>query len=260
MKHVRHIPLDGAYNVRDLGGYPTSDGRVTRWGMLFRSDSPARLSARDWSRLEELRVRTLIDLRSDYEAEMGPIEVPDDVHYLHLSLMRQVDELPREAWLPGVLDALPEDEMARMVRSMTVDYGEALRTNADVCARVMHELLDGLARGSVAFFCSAGKDRTGIIAALCLYLSGVERESIVADYMVTAVYNRRGIDALLRSEYADLKIDSKVLDIALSSDASTMEKFVEDLDGMDVSTLLDDAGFSKSDQGRLGTLLCEGIG
>lgn len=48
MKHLKHIPLDGAYNVRDLGGYPTTDGSATKWGLLYRGDALYGLTERDW--------------------------------------------------------------------------------------------------------------------------------------------------------------------------------------------------------------------
>ncbi|MCH3942212.1 MAG: tyrosine-protein phosphatase [Atopobiaceae bacterium] len=260
MRCLRRIPLEGAFNARDLGGYPTASGRSTRWGALVRSDSPARLAPGDWATLRRMGIETLVDLRSDFEAETSPVMPPEPMRYVHVSLMRQVDELPRESLRPGSADALDPAEAERMIKSMTVAYGEAVRSNASACASAMGAVLDGLGRGGVLFFCSAGKDRTGIVAALCLYLCGVPKEDIVADYMVTAVYNKGGIDRRLRAEYAASMVDERMMDLALSSDAKTMEGLVDDLDEMDVASMLDEAGFTRDDQGRLEALLCEEIG
>jgi len=60
----RHVPLETAHNFRDLGGYPTSDGRTTRWGVAYRSDALYSLNQADWARLQARNVRHVIDLRS----------------------------------------------------------------------------------------------------------------------------------------------------------------------------------------------------
>ena len=72
----RLVPLSGAFNFRDLGGYPTADGRVTRWGTLFRSDTLHELTVADVDLLRSLGLATIIDLRTSRELERtgrGPL-------------------------------------------------------------------------------------------------------------------------------------------------------------------------------------------
>src|ERR1700710_17542 len=87
----RLLPLDGAFNFRNLGGYPGSDGRVTRWGRLFRSDTLHELSPSDVMTLRAMGVATIIDLRTVRELEQtgrGPLE-PEPIRYRHLSVIRE---------------------------------------------------------------------------------------------------------------------------------------------------------------------------
>lgn len=77
MIRLKHIPLEGAHNFRDLGGCPTTDGGATKWGMLYRSDALSGLTRRDWAELEVRKVRTILDLRSLSERAPAPIAPPE---------------------------------------------------------------------------------------------------------------------------------------------------------------------------------------
>jgi protein-tyrosine phosphatase len=169
----RHIPLEGCFNFRDLGGYRTADGRSVRWRTLFRADGLARLTDVDLARLSELGLRTVIDLRTDGEiAERGRID-PDhpDVSYHHLPM---IDVLP------------PADEMARWSEpSFVAGQYRAMLVSGGPSIAVALELLADRGRHPVAFHCMAGKDRTGILSALVLGLLGVADADIVADYALS---------------------------------------------------------------------------
>lgn len=255
MAHVRHILAEGAYNVRDLGGYPTSDGSSTCWNMLYRSDALNYLTEQGWNDLRNAGVRTVIDLRSDTEAQAYAVEPPSDVQYTHISLMRQVDNLP----LGSFPENLPEDDptgaLGKILKSACVDYGAAVRENIDRCSEALNVIADRLDAGAVLFFCSAGKDRTGIIAALLLQLAGVPHDDIVVDYMSSAVYNRPGLNKRIDTFVAALKLPEsavqKVAEEGLRSDADTMDKFLDELTDMEIAQLLDQNGFGLQRQADL---------
>ena len=82
----RVITLEAVHNFRDLGGYPTVDGRVTRWRTLFRSDGLDRLTGADLEVVRELGIRTVIDLRTQGELDARgrfPVEAhPVAFHHL----------------------------------------------------------------------------------------------------------------------------------------------------------------------------------
>lgn len=90
---MRHIPLKNAFNVRDMGGYPTTDGKSTKWGMLYRSDALSSLTEEDWQVLKARKIHTVIDLRSLSEISAAPVQVPEGTEYDHFSLMPEMDKL-----------------------------------------------------------------------------------------------------------------------------------------------------------------------
>ena len=186
----RHLDLEGTTNFRDLGGYATADGNVTRWRRLFRADGLGRLTADDRSRLRELGLATVIDLRTKDEAETRgsfPVdEVP--VRYLDLPLM---DVLPQ----PEELSSWSESSYVagrylHMVTDSSATLATAIATLAEPGAlpAVVH--------------CSAGKDRTGVVAALVLAFLGVPDPTIVDDYALSAAAMVQMFDRL-QAEYPE---------------------------------------------------------
>ena len=166
----RRMALGKMLNLRDLGGYPTADGRTTRWGVLLRGDNPMGLSDADAVRLLERGITTVIDLRGPAERDHLPDELEGrpgfSYHFLPLA---GGEKLPNQAQLigQGYFQMLEQAELVRRV----------LETIA-------------AAPGGVLFHCMAGKDRTGCIAALLLTLAGVDRLDILADYQVSELYIR----------------------------------------------------------------------
>lgn len=167
----RHLPLDGTYNVRDIGGYSTSHGGMTRWGVFFRADGLHRLTAESQAAFQGHGLKTIIDLRRSNELEAAPNVFANstDLAYHHLSLL--VDELP------DVKNPRPLVEM----------YQTILDERQDQVRTVLSTFAAPAALPGVVH-CTAGKDRTGIIVALILGLLGVPHETIVQDYALTSTY------------------------------------------------------------------------
>jgi protein-tyrosine phosphatase len=169
----RHLRWPSCLNVRDLGGYETADGSVTRWRAFVRADTLSGLTERGRAALEAYGIRTIIDLRI-------PVEVRDDP-----GPFAEHDSI---VWYNHPLD--PND---REVSKATSAYrGTGLSTmvavNAallDVSRAQVATIMRTIAtapEGGVLFHCHAGRDRTGLIAALLLGLVGVPAEAIVEDY------------------------------------------------------------------------------
>lgn len=166
----RRIPLEGALNFRDLGGYPTVDGRRVRWRRVFRSDSLGPMSEADARHLvDEIGLATIIDLRSTREVEKegrGPL-AEAAIGYHHLPLFEVV---------PGHKRVWPAS-LSELYRGMLRDAaGQVVRVLDVVAAADAHP---------VVFHCVAGKDRTGVVAAVLLGILGVGDDDIVADYVMT---------------------------------------------------------------------------
>jgi len=186
----RHVPLEGCFNFRDLGGYRTSDGRWTRPQLLYRADGPHALTAVDVNNLAHMGIATVIDLRTTSEVEQRGCysAVISDVVEYHLPM---IDVLPDTDELPGWVD--PAIVAGR--------YREMLDEGEDVIAEVLAILSDPIAYPAV-FHCSAGKDRTGIIAAVILGLLRVPDDTIIADYALSEAPMTRLVEHYKR-QYPD---------------------------------------------------------
>ena len=171
---TRRIQLAGPVNFRDLGGYPTADGRTVGWGRVYRSDSLHRLDEADGPRLAELGIVTAIDFRANDELDrigIGPLG-DLDVRHVHLAT---IDRALHGREMPDV----------SQVRTAAEIYFMMLETGAPSYVEALGELAEPGALPAV-FFCMAGKDRTGVFAAMLLGLLRVPDADIVTDYALTA--------------------------------------------------------------------------
>ncbi|MCA8869736.1 MAG: tyrosine-protein phosphatase [Rhodobacteraceae bacterium] len=171
----RHLPLAGAYNIRDLGGYATWYGPRTSWRQFLRADSPHRLSRSDLNKLIDEGLSSVIDLRSANEVAKAPnpFAKMDGVRYRNIPLF---DRLAPDNMRPNEHAASDDpllDFYCHTLETRQVAIGNALRGLAEA------------GDGAVMFHCTAGKDRTGLIAALLLGLAGVNDDDIIADYVET---------------------------------------------------------------------------
>jgi protein-tyrosine phosphatase len=171
----RRVALTGAFNVRDLGGYRGRVGSTVRWQVLYRADGLHRLDDDDLDRLSWLRLSTVVDLRTQRECEQRGRLATDRLtaSYLHLPLIprtwREEGHVPTDGDVDGFL----------------VDrYLEMLERGAPALARLLERLADPDAYPLV-FHCAAGKDRTGVVAAVILGLLGVDDETIAEDYRLS---------------------------------------------------------------------------
>jgi protein-tyrosine phosphatase len=174
----RVLPLDGGSNFRDLGGYRTDTGAEVAWGQLYRSAVMAGLTPDDFQRLGALGIQTVCDFRSTDERNRDAVEWPVGVQPTVLATDYGLDT--------GAIAALfrsgPVTAEATR-KAMAGFYAEMPFLFADQYARMMRQLVDG--RAPLAFNCSAGKDRTGLAAALLLTVLGVPYETAVADYLLS---------------------------------------------------------------------------
>jgi len=171
---ARLVALEAVHNFRDLGGYTTADGRRTQWRRVFRADGLYRLTPADVITLEPLGLRTVIDLRSAPELdERG--RFPIDVHPVVFHHLPIIDA----TWVQGEQPEYDRDE-----DFLIWAYQEMLTVGAPRFAMAFDALAQPGALPAV-FHCAAGKDRTGLLAALLLGSLGVSHADIVDDYALT---------------------------------------------------------------------------
>ena len=167
----RRIPLAGTFNLRDVGGYPAAGGTV-RAGRLLRGDALHRLDDGARAALAGLPVRTVVDLREDFEVRLSP----DALDGTGIAVLR----------LP--VFRVTGDSFGKSPEDLTTVYEHMV----DACGTVLAVAVGHVATEAaqpVLVHCSAGKDRTGMGAALILSVLGVPRETVVADYALTQVYS-----------------------------------------------------------------------
>jgi protein tyrosine/serine phosphatase len=212
-EHDRHLPFELAWNFRDLGGYATTDGRVTKWRTIFRADGVHRLTVDD---LAPLGIRTVVDLRTPLELEERGRFSHDDVDYHHLPVLQAT-------WERDSVDVSGPAE-----RFLANRYLEMLESGRETIPLALRLLADPAAVPLV-FHCAAGKDRTGVVAALTLSLLGVPDETIVHDYALSTNATEKLI-AWRKVEYPDriAEIESQPTAF-MSSPAEAMHLFLADL-------------------------------
>lgn len=187
----RVLPLEGGRNFRDLGGYATEDGRRVVWGKLYRSGTMAHFTEADYDYLRRLDIAVMCDLRSPEEREYEPTQwqrISPALQYLAWE-QPMVEARGRKGddeggpTLRGLMRQGPvtDPELAR--EAFKHNYRHGAYDFKQQYTAVFDQLADG--KAPLAFNCSAGKDRTGRIAALLLTALGVPRDVVVADYAMS---------------------------------------------------------------------------
>jgi protein-tyrosine phosphatase len=244
--HQRLLPLQGGQNFRDLGGYRTTDGRTVKWGVLFRSGSMHFLTPADHAYLQKLGIGTVCDFRSTDERRSEPTTWPAGAAPRILS-----DDYPMSDLTGGIGLKPGETPTAESARAaMAATYPQMLTRFNSQFRRMFAELLAG--RVPLAFNCSAGKDRTGVAAALILTALGVPHDTVVEDYLLTNRYfDPRKVVRSTNAALSDWqKLPPDVLRAYMSADRSYIEaalKLVEGHRGGAEGYFRDEMGLSKQD-------------
>ncbi len=181
---VRLLALEGGRNFRDLGGYETTDGRVVKWGHVFRSGVMHELTDNDYTYLSDLGISVICDFRDKRERDNEPTDwKAGDVDYKFFTdpPKRDPSEHPIFASLLNP-KSTPED----VKNSMAAGYSRIAKDEIEGYTAMFSELTEG--NIPLAFNCSAGKDRAGTAAALILTALGVSEKTIVEDYALSDDY------------------------------------------------------------------------
>ena len=188
-EEYRLLPMDGAFNTRELGGYKTTDGKSVKWGMLFRSDKLSDISENDQLYLQSLGIKRIVDFRSEGEKTEDPNIIPEGINYVETPI--NVDGAMRSK-----IEAVLKGETNKEVKSFLVDANKEFVTNY---TSVYEDFLRGLIDedGPTLFHCTAGKDRAGFAAAITLTALGVSKEDVIEDYMKTNIFTKDKIDEMI---------------------------------------------------------------
>ena len=201
MTAERRVSFEGLQNFRDLGGYRTADGGITAWGQIFRSDSLHKLTTSDMAALDRLGIRLVYDLRGDDERTAHP----NPIDSIQLAVIGQPRDGERGTIDSAAFKAASDGE--RLLRDL---YIGMLLHSAPLFGQLLTGLADARNRPAV-FHCHAGKDRTGVVAALLLLALGVAEDDVLDDYELTRHYRT------LDHQHDSL---ARLLDVGMSPEAA----------------------------------------
>lgn len=172
-------------NTRELGGYQTKDGRVTKWNSLIRSDVQNFPCAEDFAFLREKEITTIIDMRGEKDVIRKPSGFAGAEGFEYINC--RIDE---GSGVPDSPEAVPESYMKI------------------ACAANMSEVFKNIAngKGGVMFNCTAGKDRTGVVSAILLCHAGVRDADIIENYVLTKEYGKERLD-LIHKNFPDIDMN-----------------------------------------------------
>ena len=174
-EYARLVPFEQVSNFRDLGGYRTSDGKQVRWGRIYRSGALAIMTDGDRTRMRQLGVDRVIDLRTDEERAAAPDKV-DGIAYMAVGY-------PFSSLIPtGQPFATEGDTLYGINRIFPKLLAPQLRATFST---LIHQ-----DTGATVYHCTGGQDRTGFVSAMILAALGVPRETIIADYRLTPQFRR----------------------------------------------------------------------
>ena len=244
---TRLVPLEGGINFRDIGGYVNNQGRTVKWRKIMRCGHLADLTDSDLDHLEMIGISKVHDFRRQEEQNQNPsrevrAEFIDDYQISIGDISRFCEFL-----FDGQLSA---DSSHQLVVN---SYRSCIQVVIPAFSRFMRHIVDNADAGSV-FHCSAGKDRTGMAAALILSALDVPRETIVADYMLTVEhYNSDKLIEIVEGHLRDAKVKNWDRSWLIPYCSVHQDNIVAFLDAIDdqygdvKSYLIDGLGLSQAD-------------
>jgi protein-tyrosine phosphatase len=254
--NLRIPNLVGALNFRDMGGYPTMDGRRVKWNRLYRSGTTHAMTNEDLQYVFASGIRYACDLRSNSERNHQPSRLSGiaDIEYWFRDHDRPPGDLSRLIKESSASPERTRERMRMLYRDLPYEFRDAYR-----------ELFVKLANGQMplVFNCTAGKDRTGVAAALVLTALGVPRESVLEDYLLTEQFHEQCCEMILRGRSAAYfgGIAREIWEPMMRADSDYLDAMFDQLNaahGSAVCYLSEELGVDEAMVGRLRSQLLEG--
>jgi protein tyrosine/serine phosphatase len=243
------IELEGAVNVRDLGGLPTEDGLYTAEAVLLRADNLQELSPSDVEKLaRDIGVTTVVDLRSPNELESegpAPLDAVAGVRHAHHPVLPELGS-NTDMIAEALLTKANHDKTRYPDDPVCGHYLGYLEDRPDQIVAALRSIAHS--EGAALVHCAAGKDRTGVVVALALTVAGVRPQDVIDDYAASGDRAEAIVARLRRSRTYARDIDSKPV-TAHRVRPETMTAFLEQLGSRygGVARWLADHGFSDDD-------------
>lgn len=201
----RHIYFKKADNFRDLGGIKTKDGKIVRWGMVYRSDNLSKLKEREFKKFSSLNIKTVYDLRTAGEITGNADNLPEDVAYVHLPIVKDTANVLASIRGQIIKGQITEEQSLEFMKEL---YSTIIADNSDQLRLMIYNIVQS--ESPVLYHCSAGKDRTGIVTALLFSILRVDRETIVNEYLLSDYYRREKLQGILKLAKAARVVRPKI--------------------------------------------------
>jgi protein-tyrosine phosphatase len=248
------IDLEGAVNVRDLGGLPTSDGGSIVPGRLLRSENLQELTPDDIAKLvDEIGVTTVVDLRSTREVTIegpAPLDAVPGVERVHYPVLKEFLDASDTVRAALLTEAIEADRQRYPDDSMCGHYLGYLENRPEEVTGALRAIAE--APGAAIVHCAAGKDRTGVISAMALTAAGVEPDVVIGDFVASNDRIEAVVERLSRSRMYAKDVSTRPVR-AHAVRGESMKAFLEQLTARygGLGSWLDANGFDGDDLGRL---------
>ncbi|WP_316825573.1 tyrosine-protein phosphatase [Pedobacter miscanthi] len=184
---TRAVAVKGATNFRDLGGYETKQGTHVKWNKLFRSGEISKLTDADLMMLDQKHIRFVVDFRGNDEVAKAKDRLPKNAGYLQLPAGSE----NLGSWMAQMAKMNSADSLMESFYSQT----SHLKAKYQPFFKALLKQPDSSA---LLFHCTAGKDRTGVGAALLLYALGVPEETILEDYLLSNEFRKEENEKMVK--------------------------------------------------------------
>jgi len=236
--NIREVKLQGAVNFRDIGGYNTMDGKKVKMGILYRSAALNTLTDDDVAKIAALNIKYDFDFRGPYEVKTAPDKIPAGT--TRISLPAGSENVGDSNYMKNMGKYMKSD-------SFLISFYTVLTPFKDRYTPLFDSLVNNKSNSPMLFHCTAGKDRTGIAAALILYALGVDEETIFNDYEATNYYRRnenaKAIAQMTKYYGMDEKVATNMMGAkreyikatfaTIKEQYGTMENYLEKVIGLD---------------------------
>ncbi|MCQ2531050.1 MAG: tyrosine-protein phosphatase [Lachnospiraceae bacterium] len=233
MKTYLHYPMKALVNCRDLGGMPTADGGVTRFGVLIRSELPTDLPEEDLAFFKELNVTTSIDLRTGDEVNTSPSDFRTCgfIDYKHIGVMSQQAAVGSEVKKSATQEKAekqappkPGEASFNFERLVSMEWIPVYCKIVANSPKWVYDIFDAFihAEGAMHFHCATGKDRTGLVSMLLLSAVGCGEDDIAANYSLSETYMRSIYEKMVKGMKGDDYEDADLVKGFFGTSQNTM--------------------------------------